>query len=365
MICSSIVVILKRKDQVQKILIITGSMTRGGAERVISILCNYFVNIGWDICLVSCLHEEIGYRLDSKVRTIDISNPINNRLADVPRMIIALRSIIKHEKPDAVLSFMYKINILTAIASMGLPVHVFLSERNDPTLSRSWLLQKAAEWAYGRATTVIMQTKKAKSRFCAKVQKKSVVIPNPVFVQQYASVEKTKMVVTAGRLDKQKNQKMLIDAFSEFYQTHKDYKLQIFGVGSLERKLKAQVDSMGLQDAVVFRGNVEDIHHQISTASLFVLSSDYEGFSNALLEAAMMGLPCISTDCMGSDEIIDDGESGIIVKCGDAQALAMAMCRLIDNRELAEAYAMEAHKRTISRFSAKQICEQWKRVIVA
>ena len=224
-------------------------------------------------------------------------------------------------------------------------------------------MQKAGEWAYGQSTATIMQTRRARDFFGSKVRRKSVIIPNPVTVQEFDSENKEKVIVTVGRLEKQKNQKMLVEAFSEFHKTHSDYRLRFFGRGSLEKELKDQVDSLGLGDAVDFMGNVNDVHHQIKNASLFVLTSDFEGLSNALIEAMMMGLPCISTDCAGSDEIIDNGESGIIVKRGDVSTLMESMCKLIDDRQLAEQYAAEAQKRAEAKFNAEAVCKKWKEVV--
>lgn len=347
----------------KKIIFISGSMTRGGAERVISILSNYFVNSGWNVSIITCLHHEIEFDLDPRIQMIDISNPPRNQLADTPRMIFALKSIIKKEKPDIVLSFMVKISIITAIACRGLHVRLFMSERSDPINSRTWVLRQIGEWAYSQATAVVLQTNQVKNCFHKKVQKKSIVIPNPVTVQAYASENKEKVIVTVGRLEKPKNYKMLINAFSLFYQTHPDYRLRFYGTGTLEKKLKNQVRNLGLTDAVDFMGNTMDVHLQIKNASLFVLSSDFEGLSNALIEAMMMGLPCISTDCNGADAIIDANESGMIIRRGDTHALAEAMCKMIDDRKLAESYAAEAHRRTMSRFSADLICKQWKALV--
>ncbi len=347
----------------KKVIIVTGSMKRGGAERVISILCNYFVSLGWDVCLVRCLFPEIEYELDSKIRTIDISRQEKNQTLDSLRMIIRLREIIKKEEPDAVFSFMVTINIVTALACKGLNVRFYPSERNDPAVGRSKFLQKAGEWAYEQSTSVIMQTKRARDFFGNKVQNKSIIIPNPVTVKEYASECKEKVIVTVGRLEKQKNQKMLIEAFYEFYKKHSDYKLRFFGRGSLESELRSQVEGLGLTNSVDFMGNVNDVHHQIRTASLFVLCSDFEGLSNALIEAMMMGLPCVSTNCAGADEIIDANESGVIIGRGDVLALTKAMNNLIDDRELANRYALEAKKRTAYRFNLETVCMRWKELV--
>lgn len=347
----------------KKVIIVTGSMKRGGAERVISIVSNYYASLGWDVCIVSCLFPEIEYELNPNIRTIDISNQGKNQMLDAPRLIGELRLIIKREKPYAVLSFMLRINFITAVACKGLKVRFFPSERNDPSYGRSLFWQKAGEWAYSHSTSAIMQTRKARDCFSNIVRNKSVIIPNPVSVQQFASENKDEVIVTVGRLEKQKNQKMLIDAFSIFHQTHPNYRLKIFGRGSLETELKAQVDNLGLTDVVDFMGNVNDVHHQIQNASLFILTSDFEGLSNALIEAMMMGLPCISTDCAGADEIIDNDESGKIIKRGDVPALVEAMKILIDNRELANRYAFEAHIRSLRKYDSETVCKQWKELL--
>ena len=347
----------------KKVIIVTGSMKRGGAERVISIVSNYYASLGWDVYIISCLFPEIEYTLDSSIRTIDISKQERNQILDAPRIICNLRKIIKQQRPDAVLSFMVTINIITAIACKGLNVSFFPSERNDPAVGRSRFLQKAGEWAYGQSTLTIMQTKKARDFFGRKVKDKSVIIPNPVTVQDFACADKEKTIVTVGRLEKQKNQKMLIEAFSKFHKNHPDYRLRFFGRGSLESELITQVNNLGLKDSVDFMGNVNDVHHQIRKASLFVLSSDFEGLSNALIEAMMMGLPCISTDCAGSDEIIDNRESGVIVKRGDVIALTEAMSNLIDDRVTADKYSTEAHQRATARFNAETVCRKWKEIV--
>src|SRR5690606_3774255 len=112
----------------------------------------------------------------------------------------------------------------------------------------------------------------------------------------------------------------------------------------LRGKLTKLVEDLDLQDNVFLPGNVINIHEKISDAEMFILSSDYEGLSNALLEAMMMGLPCISTDCAGSNEIIKNGENGLIIPIGDINKLADAMKKLIDDRKLAKKLAKAAER---------------------
>ena len=109
-------------------------------------------------------------------------------------------------------------------------------------------------------------------------------------------------------------------------------------------------------------GNVPNIHEQISDANAFVLSSDYEGLSNALLEAMMMGLPCISTDCAGSDEYINNYENGLLVPIGDKDALASAMLEVLENKELSSRLGNNARKASAT-FAKDNVLNRWFELI--
>lgn len=109
-------------------------------------------------------------------------------------------------------------------------------------------------------------------------------------------------------------------------------------------------------------GNVDNVHDELSDAEFFVLSSDYEGLSNALLEAMMMGLPCISTDCAGSSEIIQSGKNGLLVPVGSKEKLAEAMKQLILDRDLALRLGKEAQN-TSKLFASKNILTEWELVL--
>ena len=105
-----------------------------------------------------------------------------------------------------------------------------------------------------------------------------------------------------------------------------------------------------------------DIHEAIRDAEMFVLSSDFEGQSNALIEAMLMGIACISTACTGSDELIHDGVDGLLVPVGDAQALARAMCRLDGDPTLRASIERNAMQRAWE-FSTENIVRKWERIL--
>ena len=169
-----------------------------------------------------------------------------------------------------------------------------------------------------------------------------------------------KEIVTVGRLEPQKNQKLLINAFSELAKKFPDYTLVIYGEGSLRKKLEKYIESKGLKDRVFLPGAKNNIQEYIKDASLFVLSSDYEGIPNALIEAMAIGLPCVSTDCSpgGARELITNGENGVIVECRNSNELATAMARLLTDRESAKRMGTNA-KKIYTRVDKNLVCNRW------
>jgi glycosyltransferase involved in cell wall biosynthesis len=316
----------------KKIAFFLGSLARGGAERVISNLSQDYARNGWitEICLL--LSYKIQYPLDESTDVIDFSGSTTFRTLRIPYWLKAIRQFVKVEKPDYIIAFTARINLLVILACIGLDTRIIISERNDPRFDgRGRLVDFLTNLLYPKAQCLVFQTKKAQDYFSERIKKKSCIIPNPIYVSCLASEIKKKKIVTVGRLTPQKNQKILIAAFAKILSAYKDYQLEIFGDGELRSELIAYSEELGIQDSVIFNGVVPNIHERISDAEIFVLSSDYEGLSNALLEAMMMGLACISTRCAGADEYITDGENGLLIPIGNEEALIMALKKLLDN----------------------------------
>ena len=345
------------------ILIVTGSLRRGGAERVISILSNELVKRGWTVHICTMLFSAIGYNLDPRIDIIDLSRENKNQNIDTPRMIKSLRDTIKNLKPDAVVSFMLTINIVTWMATRGLRVRFIPSERNDPSTGRGKLKHWLSCKAYASSFKTVFQTERARSFYSKKIQQNGVVIPNPVNVDQERNSNPKHKIVSVGRLEIQKNRRLLIDAFSDVYKKHPEYTLDIYGEGSQEEELKQLIVELGLTSAVILHGNVNDVHRQIADAEMFVLSSDYEGLSNALLEAMMMGLPCITTDCAGAAEAVEDGVDGIIIPIRDRKKMAEAMEELISDASLRNQFSKKAVEHS-KRFKTDRVVDKWEELLL-
>ena len=345
----------------KKIAFFIGSMNRGGAERVISILSKSYAERGYKTDIVMLLSNEVGYELHPNTKVLDFTGNTSSRLKRLPYWIKSIRRYVKEEKPDVIVSFVARINVIVYLATLGLKTRLIVSERNDPRYDgRSVVTDVATKLIYPHVESVVFQTERARRYF--KSVKNCVIIPNPIQVTREATEEKTGKIVTVGRLAPQKNQKLLIFALSKVAAKHPDAHLEIYGEGVMRGELTSYVSELGLNDRVFLKGNVTDVHDRISDASVFCLSSDYEGLSNALLEAMMVGLPCLSTNCAGADECISDGKNGFLVDIGDGDSLATRLDTLLSDEQLRRSFAKKA-KETSKQFTIDRVMLEWDKLI--
>ena len=243
-----------------------------------------------------------------------------------------------------------------------------ISVRIDPRIGyRGKKAKQIAKWFYPMADGCVFQTEDARAWFSPKLQKKSKIIFNPIsdtFFKTEPAAMQEKKIVTCGRLDKQKRFDLLIDAFHKVCDEFPEYTLEIYGVGSLQTSLQEQIDVLGRQERIKLMGRSEDVPNTIKTASLFVLSSDFEGLPNALMEAMALGLPVVSTDCGGGGAraLIKDGVDGLIVPCNDADALAEAIRKNLADPEAAKLRGENAGEKAKG-FSTENVVAQWETYI--
>ncbi len=347
----------------KRIAFVIGNMQRDGAERVISILAGYYCKKGWTVDIVTLLDCKCDYELDINISIVSICRESKSYYGNILFWTNGIRRYAKSKKPKKIVSFVARINILTLIACFGLKINIIVSERNDPAADgRSNFVRIATFILYKLADCIVFQTLWAQSCFPKSIIKKSIVIPNPVKVSALASNIKMKKIVAVGRLEPQKNHAMLISAFKKIHDCYPDYSLYIYGEGRLRGSLIKQIQLLGLEEAVFLPGSAKDIHKKIADAEMFVLSSNYEGLSNALLEAMMMGLPCISTDCAGSNEVIQNNINGLLIPMGDTDKLAECMKQLINDKEFSSQISQESQM-TSRQFDSEIVIRKWESAI--
>lgn len=352
-----------------KILFCIDSMTSGGAERVIANLSNYLVKQNNDVTILTLLNRESSYELDKKVKydSLKIREGKKNIYQKI-KSIFENRSkylkYLKENKHDIVISFLPRASYYSAMVCKKSKTKLIISERNDPESIYNTLLKKIfTKYLYNKADGFVFQTKMASEYFSKKIQKKSIIIPNPVndkFLIKPYSGERKKEIVSVGRLTEQKNQILLIEAFKIINEKYSDYKLVIYGDGPLRLELEEKIKEYNLTDKIKLPGISKDILNNIYDSSMFILSSNYEGMPNALMESLALGIPSISTDCPcgGPKELIVNNKDGLLIPVNDLKSLVNAIETLINNEDMCQEFSKNSNKK-MKAYNVSEINKKW------
>ncbi len=350
-----------------KVLFYINVLSGGGAERVIANLSNQFSNDNFEVVLVTTYVTRNEYEVVNTVKRINIEDSINlnsNRILKNYKIMRSLRHILTDEKPDVAVSFMEEPNFRLILASIGLKIKTVVSVRNDPSKEYSGMIGKIISHVIlPLANGCVFQTKDAKEYFPKSLQNKSRIIFNAVKEEFYQVVRKPvyNKIVAVGRCSKQKNHKLLIDAFEKINSKYPVATLDIYGEGPLRQELIDLTYEKKLEKKIKLKGNVKDVSRVLAKADVFVLSSNYEGMPNALMEAMAAGVPVISTDCPcgGPRMLIDNWKNGVLISVKGINELVDALNRIFLDDELKKKIGIEG-KKSASQFKPEKIYDEWK-----
>ena len=337
-----------------KITLVISSLTElpgGGAERVISNMANFWADTEHKVTLITFDNGNNPYYLLSEnvnwvaLDFIGSSNNWIEGLINNVKRIFTLRNAIVKSAPDSIISFLFSTNILVLMATRFLSTNVIISERNSPTYHRAnrriWHILRRL--IYPCAEHLVVQTRET-GFFFANYNRSVKAIPNSVIVlpekmkqEPGFSLPPGKRIVAMGGLIYQKGFDLLLNIVSRLFEKFTDWSLIIMGKGPLCEELKNQAKRLGIESKVFFPGRVMNPFSILSRCDVFVLSSRYEGFPNALLEAMACGLPVVSFDCStGPNQIIQHGINGLLVPAEDKDRLKEALHSLMVEKEMRE-----------------------------
>jgi GalNAc-alpha-(1->4)-GalNAc-alpha-(1->3)-diNAcBac-PP-undecaprenol alpha-1,4-N-acetyl-D-galactosaminyltransferase len=358
-----------------KVTLVIFSLGSGGAERVMSIIANYWASQGWEVTLLVLVDDTSFYQLDPRIKLKFLQIPrfsgqlsIDKVLINTWQRVRVLHQEIRVSQPDIVISFMNSINVYSILACWNSKIPTIVCEHIYPGFSdANKIWQQVMKWAYRHADLVTVLTQNALPFYPADRGYRAVVMPNPVIAPASAiateRVLPTPSAIAIGRLHPQKGFDLLLRAFERLQAKHPDWQLTILGEGPMRAELEALRSELKLTDRVHLIGAVQNVPDYLRQADLFVLPSRFEGFPMALCEALAHGLPAIAADCLsGPRDIIDDGINGLLVPTEDVDALVAGLDELMSDPAKRQQLAHNA-PHILDRFGVDRVMELWAKAI--
>lgn len=343
------------------------SLSGGGAERVISILVTYFADRGYSVHLINNIRTANEYWIDDKVNRHIIGERVSTirGIASFQRLY-HLRQVCRKERIDILVAFM-GMNEYSVLATYGIHTRNIISTRIAPEIQFNTVVKRIiGRILLSTASGAVFQTRDAQRWFPNILQQKSTIILNPIGKQFYGIGRQIEngLLVASGRLTAQKNYPMMLKAIS-IVSKLKKIRLEIYGEGEDEEKLKSLSEELLVSNIVSFCGRCDDMPLALSHADIYLLASNYEGLPNALMEAMAVGVPCIATDSLGggSKLLIGNDERGVICSTGDVNQFADAIIRLLSDEELKTRLSTNG-KEFAERFTIDNCCKLWEEYIM-
>lgn len=365
-----------------RIVFLFSALGHSGAPKMLAWVAKQMAKRGHDVHIITffasgqeqlLLNELVSFHCLNVHRS---GSRIGRNSVDMAKTQCRLLRKLKQLRPDGIVSFNISGTYVHLVLNKLFGRYpVIFSERTDPNIHKG-ARKKLFTMLMGCASGTVFQTQGARSCFPGKIYENSVVIPNPAVVKPgvaeklprylHTYENRDNRIVSVGRLSiRQKRQDILLEAFRLVHEKHPEMQLVLYGDGEDKEKVCALAAEKGLSDSVVLAGNTKQVEEDICSARAFVLTSDYEGIPNALIEAMSVGVPCVSTDCSpgGAALLIQDGENGFLVPCADAHAVAEKLMQLIENPQISDRFATEGPKITET-LSEDRIAGLWERYIV-
>ena len=356
----------------KKIGFVIGKLSSGGAERVISTLSNNLIE-KFDITIITFYKSQPFYNLDQRISVVHCEEFPKKSLSTIQSirlnyiLLKKISKILKTAHIDIAVGFITSANILTVLASKLNKIPSIICERNNPLMEdvpKFWVILRRL--VYPRADTIVLQTQGIKKIYKGKIRSnKIVVLPNPISAElsqlRGSNIKREKLILSVGRLDKNKDHEILIKAFSSIHP--KDWRVIIIGDGNKKKQLTKLIEDLNLSNKIKIISKVKDIHEYYNKSSIFAFTSKTEGFPNALLEAMHFGLPSISSNCdFGPSDLIENGINGFLIPVSDQEELINKLTLLIEDKNLRNKFSENA-KETTKKYTSENVIIFWESMI--
>jgi glycosyltransferase involved in cell wall biosynthesis len=373
--------VLSREAAKGKILLLISTLHGGGAERVATTILNGLSERGWNMTVITSnlTEEEPDYDLHPQVRKIRIAQlrqiSSASRLMSTIGKSLAIRQFVEQERPNAIVSFLTNSNCLALLSTVRMNVPVVVCERVDPagSVELPFGLRVLRRLLYPRATRLIVQTAAMRDRvgrWMVGRRERVAVIGNPVPKEIDAQsvapepIARGRRVIMMGRLVPQKRFDLGIRAFESGLKDLSDWSLHIWGEGPLHESLLAEAKSTGLGERVCLRGRTSRPFAEIAASEILLLTSEYEGFPNVMLEAMALGIPCVSVDCpSGPRELSNGGQYAELIPQAAAATLGAALRGLALDPERRSRLGSAGRTYVRQTFSRRAVLDQWEQVL--
>lgn len=316
-----------KKSNALKYLFITRTLTGGGAERFVSSFASFLADRGYDVHILTYEVSEADYPLSPQVK-LHVMPYVEDSFRGKFLRMLRMKQALEEIDADVLIPFIETVVVCTYLVNLLLRKKFVYTVRNSPWHASGGRLSKLVrKLMAATADAIMLQNREQEEFFPESYRSRMYIVPNPVAgkfrdcrKEQYAP--RLTKICALGRLHTQKNFPLLIAAVQENRKAHPGIRLEIYGEGEERASLENRIARENLSGACALMGRTSQVEAVLRETDLFVLSSDYEGMPNALIEAMAMGVPCISSDCRtGPRSLIQDGKTGLLFRTGDLESL--------------------------------------------
>lgn len=347
----------------EKILIVVSELQNGGAQRVASRIAGGMADLGAEVHLMELFHPPVCFPLSGNVILHKMcENEQTYREMNQTERQKRIRQMVLEIAPNVILPFLDHVCQKVLLACVGTCYYkrIVTTLRNSP-YEYSGVKRLVRDLFIRCSCQLVVQNSSQKAYFIKRKMNRVAVVPNPVDVppKEHSYGRSLSKVIAVGRLNQQKNFNMLIRAFS-MAAAHCEAELRIYGRGECEAELNALIKELGMETRIFLAGYSDDIGRIYAQSDLFVMSSDYEGMPNALMEAMAEGLPCISTDCeTGPADLIESRKNGILVPIKNEKAMVDAIEQMLADPTTAINMGRCARETIRENYTLASVSQMW------